>query len=53
MSEITISVEEYRELTVKAWRLDRLRELGEKSSYNTEAEKILLGLGEEEDHVDG
>lgn len=54
MNEITISGDEYRELVIKAWKYDRLRKAAEKSPYNTELERMIFELTEEEQsNVDG
>lgn len=48
VNEITISGDEYRELVIKAWKYDTLRKAAQKSSYNTEFEKAMFELTEEE-----
>lgn len=48
INEITISGDEYRELVIKAWKYDTLRKAAQKSAYNTELEKAMFELTEEE-----
>lgn len=47
-NEITISGDEYRELVIKAWKYDTLRKAAQKSPYNTELEKAIFELADEE-----
>ena len=48
MGEVTITAEEYRELVLKAYRYDRLREECLKASYASTIEEILFDITNEE-----
>ena len=48
VNEITISGDEYRELVIKAWKYDSLRKAAKKSAFNTELERIIFDLTEDE-----
>ena len=48
MLELTITVEEYRELVLKAYKYDRLRELCVSHSYATTEEEILFDITDKE-----
>ena len=46
--ELIITTEEYKELTEKALRYELLRKHLSERGYLTDAEKLLLGIEEEE-----
>ena len=48
MVEVTITVEEYRELVIKAYKYDKLRELCVSHSYATTEEEILFDITDKE-----
>ena len=48
MGEVTITAEEYRELVIKAYKYDRLREVCVSHSYATTEEEILFDITDEE-----
>ena len=48
MLELTITVEEYRELVLKAYKYDRLREVCVSHSYATTEEEILFDITDKE-----
>ena len=48
MLELTITVEEYRELVIKAYKYDKLRELCVSHSYATTEEEILFDITDKE-----
>ena len=48
MVEVTITVEEYRELVLKAYKYDRLREVCVSHSYATTEEEILFDITDKE-----
>ena len=48
MLELTITVEEYRELVIKAYKYDRLREVCVSHSYATTEEEILFDITDKE-----
>ena len=48
MGEVTITAKEYRELVIKAYKYDKLRELCVSHSYATTEEEILFNITEEE-----
>ena len=48
MGEVTITAEEYRELVLKAYKYDKLREKCISHSYATTDEEILFDITEEE-----
>ena len=48
MGEVTITAEEYRELVLKAYKYDRLREVCVSHSYATTEEEILFDITDEE-----
>ena len=48
MGEVTITAEEYRELVLKAYTYDRLREECLKGSYASTIEEILFDITNEE-----
>lgn len=48
MGEVTITAEEYRELVLKAYTYDRLREECLKGSYASTIEEILFDITDEE-----
>ena len=48
MLELTITVEEYRELVLKAYKYDKLRELCVSHSYATTEEEILFDITDKE-----
>lgn len=48
MDMVQITAEEYRELVIKAYAYDKLREICLSSSYATTAEEILFDITDEE-----
>lgn len=48
MGEVTITADEYRELVLKAYKYDKLRERCVTSTYATTVEEILFEITEEE-----
>ena len=48
MLELTITVEEYRELVLKAYKYDRLREVCVSHPYATTEEEILFDITDKE-----
>ena len=48
METVTITAMEYRELVLKAYKYDKLREMCALRSYTTTEEDILFDLTEEE-----
>ena len=48
MGAVTITAEEYRELVLKAYKYDKLRERCVTSTYATTEEEILFEITEEE-----
>ena len=48
MVEVTITVDEYRELVLKAYKYDRLREVCVSHSYATTEEEILFDITDKE-----
>ena len=48
MGEVTITADEYRELVLKAYRYDKLREYCLASRYVTTEENILFDITDEE-----
>ena len=48
MLEVTITVEEYRELVIKAYKYDKLRKLCVSHSYATTEEEILFDITDKE-----
>ena len=48
MLELTITVDEYRELVLKAYKYDRLREVCVSHSYATTEEEILFDITDKE-----
>ena len=48
MGTVTITTEEYRELVLKAYKYDRLREVCVSHSYATTEEEILFDITDEE-----
>ena len=48
MGEVTITAEEYRELVLKAYKYDELREVCVSGSYATTEEEVLFNITEEE-----
>ena len=52
VNEITISGDEYRELVIKAWKLDVLRAKAKESSYLTDLEKAIFDLNEKKEEAE-
>lgn len=52
VNEITISGDEYRELVIKAWKLETLREKAKESSYLTDLERTIFDLPEDKEETD-
>ena len=48
MGEVTITAMEYRELVLKAYKYDELREVCVSGSYATTEEEVLFNITEEE-----
>ena len=48
MGEVTITAMEYRDLVLKAYKYDKLREVCVSHSYATTDEEILFDITEEE-----
>ena len=48
MGTVMITAEEYRELVLKAYKYDKLREVCVSGSYATTEEEILFNITEEE-----
>ena len=48
METVTITAEEYRELVLKAYKYDKLREVCVSHSYATTEEEILFDITDEE-----
>lgn len=48
MGTVMITAEEYRELVLKAYKYDELREICVSGSYTTTEEEILFNITEEE-----